>query len=167
LFARTWSAGYDTFPMHEKVIAILENLIAICKAGEELFELAATEVQSSPLQSTFRGYSLQRSRFSRDLDTAAMALGKPAPATDATTSDGSDGTQEEGARGVAGRNEQTVLADCELEEEAAMSAYAAALKEPELPPAVQAMITSQAADVKAAHKEIHEFRTRFAPQGEK
>jgi uncharacterized protein (TIGR02284 family) len=147
--------------MHENVISVLDNLIAICKTGEELFELAATEVHSSPLQSMFRGYSLQRSRFSRDLDAAALALGKAVPATD-VMADSSAAEKQ-----ATGRNEQTVVEDCEREEEAAMAAYTAALEQPELPSAVQTMISAQAADVKAAHKEIREFRTRFEPQDKK
>ncbi len=161
LDARASPAGRDTFRMQENVIAILNKLIAVCKTGEELFEVAATEVHSSPLQSMFRGYSLQRSRFSRDLDAAALALGKSAPTTDVMAESGVE------THIATGRNEQTVVEDCEREEEAAVSAYSAALEEPELPSAVQAMITAQAADIKAAHKEIREFRTRFEPQGKK
>ena len=152
--------------MDEKVISILETLIAVCKAGEELFELAANEVQSSPLQSTLRGYSLQRSRFSRELEAAAGALGKNVPAAEGTGESNEQMPAKEGDA-VTRRNEQTVLSDCEREEEAAITAYAAALEETELPSAVRAMITAQAADVKAAHKEIRESRTRFDPQGEK
>src|SRR5947209_14001229 len=147
--------------MHDKTISIIEKLIAVCKKGAEEFELAATEVKSSALQSLLRGYSLQRSRFSGDLETAASALGRRAPAEAAKPRDTIRRSRSDG------RDEQAVLLECDNEEEAAVAAYAAALEDPELPSALRTLITAQANDVKGAHKEIHDARTRFVPEEKK
>ena len=145
--------------MNEKTVAILEKLIAVCKDGAEGFQIAANEVHSSALQSLFQGYSLQRLRFSRELGTAESALGKNVAAEA-----GSVGrTWMTAADPATARDEQAVLAECERGEDAAVAAYATAAEEPELPPAVRAMIAAQAIEVKVAHTEIHGRRNRFAP----
>ena len=149
--------------MNEKTLSLLEKLITVCKDGEEGFQLAADEVKSSALQSLFLGYSLQRSRLSRDLEEAASALGRSAPAEGA----GVARSWMTPADAASARDEQAVLAECERGEDAAMAAYALALEEPELPPAVRALIAAQAIEVKDAHNEVRGRRTRFAPEEKK
>jgi len=148
--------------MNEKTLAVLEKLITVCKDCEGGFQLAADEVKSSGLQSLFLGYSLQRSRLSRDLEEAASALGRNA------------GAAEAGAArtwmlpdAAATRDEQTVLSECERGEDAALAAYASALEETELPPAIRTLIAGQAVEVKNAHAEVRSRRTRFAPEEKK
>ena len=161
LDTRASPPGRDTSGMHDKTISIINKLITVCKDGAQGFELAAVEVKSSALQSLFRGYSLQRSRFSGDLGTAAAALAESAPAETPMKADTSRPPRTQEKLPDDGRTEQAVLSECESKEEAAMAAYATALEEPELPPAIRAMIAAQVADVKAAHKEIHDLSTRF------
>src|SRR5437879_2339409 len=72
--------GTMRWSMNEKIISIIDKLIAVCNDGAEGFQLAANEIHASLLQSLFRGYSLQRSRFAGDLQAAASALGKSVPA---------------------------------------------------------------------------------------
>ena len=152
--------------MNEATLSILEKLIAVCKDGEEGFQLASGAVKSSELQSLFVGYSLQRSRLCRDLETAASALGNSVPAECGGVGSKAARTWMMPGDGVTARDEQAVLTECERGEDAAMSAYAAALAEPELLPAVRTMLAAQAAEVKAAHHEVHTRRTRFAPAGQ-
>ena len=147
--------------MHDQTIAIIKKLITVCQDGAAAFELAAVEVKTSVLQALFRGYSLQRSRFAGDLETAAAALGESALADTARTADTSRPPPTEAKRANNGRTEQAVLSDCESNEEATIAAYATALEDPELPPPVRALIAAQAINVKAAHKEIHDLSTRF------
>ncbi len=148
--------------MNEKTLAVLEKLIAVCREGEEGFQLAADEVKSSELQSLFLGYSLQRSRLSRDLEEAASALGRAA-----ATRDGGAARTWMAPEAAESRDEQAVLSECERGEEAALAAYAAALEETELPPTVRELITAQATEVKSAHAVIRGRRTRFAPEENK
>jgi len=149
--------------MNEKTLAILEKLIAVCKDGEAGFQLASTEVKSSELQSLFVGYSLQRSRLWRDLEAAASTLGRSIPAEDGSAGGEAGRTWMMPTDAASARDDQAVLSECERGEDAAMAAYATALEEAELPPAIRAMIAAQALDVKAAHSEVHSRRTRFAP----
>ena len=149
--------------MNEKTLAVLEKLIAVCKDGEAGFQLASGEVKSSELQSLFVGYSLQRSRLWRDLEAAASTLGRTVPAEGASAGGEAGRTWMMPADAATARDDQAVLSECERGEDAAMAAYATALEEPELPPAIRTMIAAQALDVKAAHSEVHSRRTRFAP----
>src|SRR5207244_4292530 len=125
--------------MNEKTISVLEKLIADCKDEAENFELAATEVNASMLQSLFRGYALQRARFSRDLEAAAAALGRSAPADEGGVSGLDERTSEKAGNAIP-RDEQTVLSGCERGEEALLAAYSTALEESELPPGVRALL---------------------------
>lgn len=149
--------------MNEKTLSILETLIAVCKDGEQGFQLACDEVKSSELQSLFLGYSLQRLRHSRDLETAASALGNTVAAAGAGGGGKACRTWMMPVDAANARDEQAVLSECERGEDAALAAYTKALEEPELPPAVHAMIAAQALEVKATHGEVHSRRTRFAP----
>ena len=148
--------------MNEKTLAVLEKLIAVCKDGEEGFQLAADEVKSSGLQSLFLGYSLQRSRLSRVLEEAASALGRSAGARDGGVS-----RTWMAPDPAEARDEQAVLSECERGEDAAVAAYTLALEEPELPPTVRTLIAAQAIEVKNAHDEVRSRRTRFAPEEKK
>src|SRR5258707_280636 len=114
--------------MNEKIISIIDKLIAVCKDGAEGFQLAANEIHASLVQSLFRGYSLQRSRFSGDLQTAASAFGKTVPPEERS---GTDPLAAKPKGAVSPRDEQTVLSVCEREEEAAVAAYTKALEEPD------------------------------------
>ncbi len=159
------TCGRGTIPsgMNEKTLAIIEKLIAVCKDGTQGFQLASDEVKSSEMQSLFLGYSLQRLRLSRDLEAAASALGKSVAAEDGSAGGKACRTWMMPVDAVNARDEQAVLSECERGEDAAVAAYAMALEEPELPPAVRAMIAAQALEVKATHSELHSRRTRFAP----
>ena len=152
--------------MNETTPSILEKLLLVCKDGEEGFQLAASEVKSSELQSLFVGSSLQRSRLCRELETAASALGNSVPAECRSVGSKADRTWMMPGDGVGARDEQAVLSECERGEDAALAAYARALAEAELLPAVRTMLAAQAAEVKAAHGEIHTRRTRFDPAAE-
>lgn len=62
---------------------------------------------------------------------------------------------------MTGNNDQGAILDCERREGIAVAAYAAALEKPKLPSEIRSLITTQARDVKDAHKEIHNLRSRF------
>lgn len=150
--------------MHEKTISILEKLIAVCQGGAKGLDLAASKVNSSLIQALFRGYSLQRSRFSGELEAAASALGRKAPAKDVKGGDAGESrwTKEMHAAGEGG--EKAILSERESGEEAALAAYATALEEPELPAQFRRLISLQATEVKSALKEIHDLRNRFVSE---
>ena len=148
--------------MNEKTISIIEKLIAVCKDGAESLELAASEANSSVVQSLFRGYSLQRLRFSGDLQTAASALGKSLPAEEGSASGAVSRTWMKATDATA-RDEQAVISECERGEDAAEAAYTLALEEPELPSGVRALIAAQAMEVKGAHNEVRNLRNRYLP----
>jgi len=107
--------------MNETTLSILETLIAACKGGEEGFQLAASEVKSSELQALFVGYSLQRSRLSRDLETAASALGRSVAAEGDSGENMADQTWMLPSDAVSARDEQAVLSECERGEDAAIA----------------------------------------------
>lgn len=146
--------------MNEKTLSILEKLMGLCKDGAEGFQLASGEVKSSELQSLFLGYSLTRLRLLGELEAAASALGFNVPAEAGSKISRTWMLPVDAANP---RDEQTVLSECGRGEDAVAAAYASALEEPELSPAVRAMIAAQATEMKAAHSEVHSRRTRFSP----
>lgn len=152
--------------MNESSISIIEKLIAICNDAEAGFELAANEVSASALKALFQGYSLQRSRFSRELEAAAAALGRSAVPKDGAGGGTVCRTWMAPVDGGTPRDEHAVVVECERGEDAAEAAYAAALEESELSAGVRELIVAQAAEVKRAHGELRSNLTRFGPVAE-
>ena len=149
--------------MNETTISTIEKLIAVCKAAEAGFELAAKEVSASALQALFQGYSLQRSRHSRELEAAASALGRAALPKDGGAGAAVCRTGTVPGNGGTPRDEHAVLLECERGEDAAAAAYAAAMEDPELPPGVRELIAAHAIEIKGAHGELRKLLDRFAP----
>lgn len=143
-------------PPIDEISSILNNLIKVCKDGEEGYKQAATEVINSALQARFYDYSQQRARFAEDLQGLVIQLGaKP-------ESEGSI----KGAifRGwmdlksvLTGKDEGAILIEAERGEDYTKNAYLTAL-EKNLPTDIHSVINNQFAAIKEAHDHIKMMR---------
>src|SRR5687767_5415643 len=141
---------------NESVISTLNNLIETCKVGQEGFKDAAEGVENSELKSLFYEYSQQRSEFVGVLQGLVRSLGG-----DPETSGSVTGAMHRGwiniKSAVTGRDEGSILNECERGEDYAKEAYADAAKL-NLPANVADIIRQQAQSVLAAHNRIRELR---------
>lgn len=134
------------------VIKALNDLIEICKDGENGFRTAAEGIEDPTLKRLFESYSQQRAEFAAELQSQVRRAGKePEDRGDVM------GALHRGwiniKAAVTGRDEAAIISECERGEDAAVSAYRAAL-EKSLPAEVRALVERQFLQVKEAHDHI-------------
>lgn len=118
-------------PTNAEVISTLNGLIETCKDGEEGFQAAAAGVSDSTLREALLEFSAARSKFARQLQGVVSKMGG--------TPENTGSTQAAFRRGwiniktvVLGKNEESVIDECLMAEDAAVEIYWAALET--LPP---------------------------------
>jgi uncharacterized protein (TIGR02284 family) len=135
----------------------LNHLIQTCRDGQEGFLTAAENVRGDELKRLFNECSLQRAKFTGELQSAAHGLGDSNPETSSSVS----GTLHRGwinlKTAIGGRDQQAILAECERGEDIAVSEYRKALAL-ELPANIRDIIQHQHAAVLATHDRVKELR---------
>ncbi|HYE66867.1 MAG TPA: PA2169 family four-helix-bundle protein [Pyrinomonadaceae bacterium] len=137
---------------NDNVISTLNGLIETCKDGQEGFRQAAEGVDNSELKTLFNTYSQQRAQFAAELQNEVRRLGGDPEKTSSTA-----GALHRGwiniKSAVTGRDESSIIAECERGEDSAVSTYEDALKE-NLPADIQTLLQRQFGQVKEAHDRI-------------
>ncbi len=134
----------------------LNNLIEICKDGQEGFKLAAEKVTCNDLRSTLQECSRQRAEFATALQSEVARLG--------VTPEKAGSTLAAVHRGwinlktaLTSNDDKAVINECERGEDSAVAAYEEAIKA-ELLPNVQNLVSRQYQTVKATHDKIRDIR---------
>lgn len=144
---------------NNEVISTLDGLIETCRDGEIGYKEAAEGVQNAQLKSLFQQYSQQRTQDISELQAEVRNLG----------GDPQKGGSLAGAvhRGwinlkaaITGKDEKSILDECERGEDVAKGAYEDALKKA-LPSHVRDLIQRQYANVKDAHDRIRQLRDSY------
>lgn len=141
-------------------IDILNDLIEICKDGQDGFRDASENVQSHELKTLFATYSLQRSKFAGDLQQHVTRLGVEPEKSSSIASAIHRGWIDLKSAITKG-GDHAILAECERGEDHAVAAYRDAL-ENELPANILSDISEQAAAVQTAHDDIRDRRNELA-----
>jgi uncharacterized protein (TIGR02284 family) len=133
-----------------EVISILNKLISTCRTGQESFRKAAESIHNSEFRRLFNIFSQQRAQFVTELQAEVHRLGGDADK-------GGDSIDTVGNRlnvvSITGREESSVIAECQHEEETAVNDYQEALKA-DLPLDVQYVVKRQYMDIKDAYDRI-------------
>ena len=136
---------------------IIDDLIETLKDGQEGFKQAAEGVRDPKLKSLFGEYSDQRRRFATVLQSEAGRQGETEPETTSSAT----GALHRGwinlKSAITGGNEHAILAECERGEDSAVKEYKKALDNG-LSPSAQEVVSSQFAEIKAAHDRIKSLR---------
>jgi uncharacterized protein (TIGR02284 family) len=135
-----------------EVISILNKLIATCRAAQESFRKSAETIHNSEFRRLFNIFSQQRAQFVTELQSEVHRLGGDAsksaePAAAAPVSN------KLNVVSITSRDEGTVIAECQREEETAVNDYQEALKA-DLPLDVQYVVKRQYMDIKDAYDRI-------------
>ena len=149
-----------TFPSttlsNDDVISTLNGLIETCKDGQEGFKDSAEGVERSDLKSLFYEFSQQRSQFVGELQTLVQTLGG-----DPENSGSFTGAIHRGwmniKSAVTGKDEKSILNECERGEDSAKNSYQEAL-ESSLPAHVRDTVQIQFIAVQSAHDRIKALR---------
>ena len=135
-----------------QVVSTLNNLIQTCRDGQEGFRMAADGVGGAELKELFHRYARQRASFAGELQDEVRRMGGEAAEAGSIT-----GSLHRGWIGLrtalTGADERAVLAECERGEDAALTAYRAALGV-DMPASVRTTVERQFAEVKEAHEHI-------------
>lgn len=145
---------------NDDVISTLNGLIETCKDGQEGFRTAAEGIERSDLKSLFYEFAQQRSQFAGELQSIVQSLGGDPENTGSIA-----GTLHRGwidiKSAVMGKDEGSILNECERGEDAAKNAYKSALEE-NLPANVLDTVQTQYTAVQSAHDRIKALRDSAA-----
>jgi|SRR5215471_18165770 len=140
---------------NNEVISILNGLVGTCKRGEEVFRSAAEDIRNSEFRRLFNIFAQQRTQFISELQGEIHRLGGDAGTAPAPPAKASQKTipfsRPSGGSDV--RDEASIIATCQREEEAAVNDYQEALKA-DLPLDVQYVVKRQYMDIKDAYDRI-------------
>ena len=147
---------------NDEVISTLNGLIETCKDGQMGFKEASEGVERSDLKSFFSECSLQRSQFSGELQSLVRTLGGEPEDSGSVA-----GSLHRGwiniKSAVTGKDEGSILNECERGEDAAKKAYKDAL-DGFLPDYMREVVQRQYDGVSAAHDKTKALRDAFNNQ---
>jgi uncharacterized protein (TIGR02284 family) len=153
-------------PMDKSVDAIastLNELIQTCKDGENGFRAAAESVGDTNLRHLFESYAQQRAEFASELQLEVRRLaGDPVDSGHAAAALHRSGLDIKA--GLIGRDEATIIAECERGEDIAVRIYREDL-ESDLPSDIRMIIERQLLEVNEAHDHIRSLERSHARNG--
>lgn len=140
------------------VIATLNDLIEVCKDGQEGFRASAERVSEPDIKNMFYQYSQQRAQFAGELQAEVRSLGGE-PETDGSVAGAVHRGWVNLKAALSSPDEYAVLAECESGEDTAYSSYRKAL-EKDLPANVVLVLIRQADAIKQSHDRVRSLRDR-------
>jgi uncharacterized protein (TIGR02284 family) len=140
----------------QEFISTMNDLIETCKDGEEGFRNAAEAVTRNDLRSIFNEYARQRAQFGAELQTHVARLGG-----DPQKSGSVGGSLHRGwlnlKSAITGKDEHSILAECERGEDSAVKNYRQALDK-DLPSDLRSVVESQYQQILDAHNRVKALR---------
>jgi uncharacterized protein (TIGR02284 family) len=142
---------------NDKAISCLNNLIETNRDGQNGFKEAAENVKNSELKSFFNQASLDRARFVGELQQEVRRLGGD-PENTGSTSAALHRVWIDLKGTFTGKNDESILSECERGEDSAVDAYKDALKDQNLPTDIRALVEKQFSSVKQSHDQVKQWR---------
>ena len=147
---------HNSVDANDSVISTLNELIQICRDGQEGFKDSAEGIERSDLKTTFYEFSQQRAEFLGVLQQLVRSLGG-----DPETSGSFSGAVHRGwidlKSAITGKDEGSILNECERGEDYAKDAYLKATQS-NMPANIADVIGQQYQAVLAAHNRIKGLR---------
>ena len=141
----------------QKSLQVLNNLIEVCKDGQQGFQTAALDAKDGQLGLALRQYAAQRTTFIRELQDRVRALGGD-PERHGSVSGSLHRGWIDLKAAIASNEPHAVLAECERGEDSAVKNYREALADSALAPDTRALIQRQATGVQSAHDHVKQLR---------
>lgn len=141
----------------KETISTINSLIETLKDGQEGFRQAAEGVKDPQLKSVFNQYSLQRARFSTELQKQAQGLGESKPETSSSAAGALHRTWIDLKSAVTKGDDHAILAECERGEDSAVEEYKKALDD-SLSAPLRDLVSLQYGEIKKAHDRIKSLR---------
>lgn len=147
---------------NQDVVTVLNDLIETCKDGEKGFNAAAKDINASDLQTILQECAQNCATSTQELQDKVRMLGGE-PGNSGTVMGAVHRGWLDIKSAVAGRDDHSILEECERGEDAAVSRYADALDK-ELPYDVRALVYRQYEGVLRNHDKIRNLRDETATQ---
>jgi uncharacterized protein (TIGR02284 family) len=144
------------YESNDDVISTLNDLIEVCRDGQQGLKEAAEGVKRSDLKTVLYEFSQQRAEFAGVLQSLVRSLGGE-PETEGSFSGALHRGWIDLKSAITGKDDQAILNECERGEDSAKDSYADALKM-NLPANVETIVRQQSQSVQAAHNRIKELR---------
>jgi len=141
----------------KEIISTINNLIGTLKDGEKGFKEAADAVDDPQLKSLFIGYSEQRARFARELQTQTRSVGETEPETGGSAAGAIHRGWINLKSAVTSKEQSAILGECERGEDSAVYEFEKAMRN-DLPSPVRDIVSLQYSEIKSAHDRIKTLR---------
>ena len=150
---------------NDKAISALNNLIETSRDGQNGFKEAAENVQSPELKTFFNQVVLERAQFVGELQQEVQRLGGD-PEKAGSTAAAIHRVWMDIKGSLTGRDDQSILNECERGEDSAVDAYKDALKDENLPSNLRSVVERQFRSVQEVHDRVKQLRdARSATSG--
>ena len=142
---------------NKKVVSTLNELIETCRDGLDGFKEAAQNVKNPDLKSFFNDAATERAFCVQELQTEVRNLGGEAEKTGSTA--GAIHRVWMDIKGtLTGKDDHSILSECERGEDSAVSAFRDALKEGNLPPNLLTIVERQLQLIQKTHDRVKQMR---------
>jgi uncharacterized protein (TIGR02284 family) len=147
----------------DQTASTLNELVQTAIDGENGFRAAAESVEDSNLRHLFESYAQQRAEFAAELQLEVRRLAQD-PVDTGHAAAALHRSWMDIKAGLTGRDEASVIAECERGEDTAISAYQKAL-DSELPDDLRMIVQRQFVEVQEAHGHIRSLERSHARHG--
>jgi uncharacterized protein (TIGR02284 family) len=140
-----------------RTIRVLQELVDICRDGQNGYRDAADHVTDSHLREFLNEQSLARAGFAGEIEQEMIRLGKADPDTSGSAAAGIRRAWIDFKSGLGG-GDATILASVESGEDRAKATFEKALQEPNLPEDLATLVRRQLVSIVAAHDHVRSLR---------
>ncbi len=138
---------------NEPVTELLNELLVVLHDSRQGYLTAAEAIETDVYAAMFREYAAQREQMAVELSNlVARYHGEPEAAGSLT---GSLHRVWMNIKAAATQGDESIMAECDLSEEATLKAYQNAFHKHELPEEVTEVIRQQMSHIRLAHERIH------------
>ncbi len=152
-------AGRRKMLTQEETISALNDLIQVCKDGEQGYRTAAENVKNSELETMFRGYAKQRAEFARELQAEVKRLGGE-PADSGNVGAVLHRGWMDVKSALTGGDPGSIIAACEGGDENANAAYSR-VASTDVSGKTRVLVDKQWQQIKEAQTRTHRLKTEI------
>lgn len=135
----------------------IDELIQTCRDGQEGFLSAAENIDDPEVKRVFHELSLQRAKFTGELQSASHDLGESKPENNGSVAGVLHRSWIDLKAAVEGKNVHGILVECERGEYSAVAEYVKVL-ELDLPANLRETLQRQYTAIKSAHDRVRDLR---------
>jgi uncharacterized protein (TIGR02284 family) len=143
---------------NKDVISTLNDLIETCKDGEEGFRTCAEDIKDAQMKSFFTGRAQSCAEAAAELQQEVRTLGGD-PETSSSVSSALHRRWIDIKSVVTGKDDESILNECERGEDVAKRSYANALEKP-LPANIKSIVERQHQGVLRNHDQVKAMRNQ-------